>query len=184
MTEPARLGASTLFPVSLTTVKQHLAIDDDDWDELLAEYIAAAVNKVEALSGRAIASTDWTWSLDGFPVGDIVLPFGPVAEGVVISFFDGQDVAGTLSSGAYIVDRSQVEARIRAVDGWPQTSARLASVTITWASAPEVCPPVLKQAVLMLVDHWFANRNGTVEGDGGMPRAVRELIATQKRFRG
>ena len=185
MTEPARVGASTSFPVEIGVIKQHLAIDDDDRDELLQLYLAAAVEKIEVLSGRAISASDWRWSLDGFASGDIVLPFGPAVSGVEISYFDADDALQTLSSDTYQVDLSQIETRLRPLNEWPMVSDRLASVTVTWSAAAETCPPTLKQAVLMLVDYWFANRNGTAGGvDADIPKAVRELVATVRRFRG
>jgi hypothetical protein len=73
-------------------------------------------------------------------------------------------------------------------DGWWPPLGRHGTVTVTYTAGyedPAVDAPELQQAVLMLVAHWFQNREATVAGSAAaaveLPLGVAELCASYRR---
>lgn len=177
------VGPAPAGPVALETLRGHVRAPGIDDDDLLAEYLANATAFVEGQARRALRSAQWQLVLDGFPAGDIVLPFGPVSAVDLVSYINASGDTVTLSAEDIRVDLSRIEARISAVDGWPTTSTINATVTVTWTVSGSAVPFALRQAVLLLAGHWYDNRG--VLSDGGaqeMPYAVQRLINSERRY--
>lgn len=185
MAEAVMTAAPTVHPVSAAEALAHVREDAAEQSGLIEGLIAAAAEVVQERAGRALSVQGWTQKLDGFPSGDIVLPVGPVTAVTSISYLDAAGVSQVLSTSAYSVDTASIEARIRPVDAWPQTSDAMNSVTIVWTAGGN-CPAALKQAILLLVGHWYENRAAAIAAPGAaeIPLGVKALIDSKRRFRG
>ncbi|MEQ9144361.1 MAG: head-tail connector protein [Parvibaculaceae bacterium] len=171
-------------PVDLADMKLHLRVDTADEDALISGLIAAARLTVEAHASLALLTQSWRWTLDRWPGGALDLPLGPVVS------VDQASVDGTLlSPDAYqLVPGGQ--ARLLRADStaWPAPSAAAGGIVIEFTAGfgldGVAVPRDLRHAIMMLVAHWFENREPAAGFDEErLPRAVRALLAPYWRHR-
>jgi uncharacterized phiE125 gp8 family phage protein len=112
-------------------------------------------------------------TLDDFPlVGDrtIYLPVGPVQQVLGITYLDLNGVTQTLASSKYRVDLDSVLGRISEEFNsyWPNARWVLNSVAVSfkcgYGDAGSSVPEDLRGAILLLVGHYYANREAVVGG--------------------
>lgn len=69
------------------------------------------------------------------------------------------------------------------LEQWPQTYTREDAVRVTWAAgygpAATDVPAAIRQAMLLMIGHWFENREASVVGVSvtDLPMAVNSLLA-------
>ncbi len=103
------------------------------------------------------------------PDRPIILPRPPLVSVTSIIYTDTNGDSQTMSANDYRVDADSEPGRITPAYGtyWPVARAETNSVAITYdagyASA-DVIPPGNKQAMLLLIGHWFENREGVIAG--------------------
>lgn len=165
-------------PVSLTEAKLHCRVDTDDEDDLLTMLVAAARQYVERLTGRALITQTWRLTLDCFPYGCrpvIRLPRGKTSSVTSITYVDTEGTTTTLAADQYRVNMDGEPARIEPAYGvvWPTTRDVLEAVKVTYVAgygaAGSAVPEALRQAMLLLVGHWYANREAVVTGTIATP---------------
>jgi len=158
---------ATIEPVTLTEAKAHVRVTGTDEDTLITSLIIAARQHIEDLTGRAFIQQTWVLKMDQFPADNLItLPRCPALSVTSIGYVDTDGNSQTVSSANYQTDLSSEPARIfpdpDASDTWPGTDDVLDAVTVTYTagygtSASSV-PQWIKQAVLLLVGHWYENR--------------------------
>lgn len=184
MPQAVRTTAPTTWPVTVGEVLAQCHEDSMEQAALVEMYISAATALVEQHCGIAITPQGWTQKLDRFPAGDVVLSVGPVSAVTSITYVDTDGEAATFATEDYAVDLASVEARIRPVDTWPDTSDVMNAVTIVWTAGAS-CPAALKQAILMTAAHWYDNRGLLMSGGlTEIPMGAKALMETARRFRG
>lgn len=166
-----------LEPVSLADAKAHARVDITDDDALIESLIVRARSFCEEQTRRSFITSTWRMSLDRFPCGplerfqgpavearDILLPRPPLIAVTSIAYLDTNGAAQTVASTDYIVSNDDEPARLALAYGkdWPDTLPQLNAVTITYtagygATRADV-PEQIKHAMLMLVSHWYENR--------------------------
>lgn len=168
------------LPVSLDLAKMHLRIDHDDDDVLISSLINTAVDHLDGWTGvlgRCLVEQAWRQDFDAL-ARCLPLPLGPVIEIVSVDYVDANGSEQTMDPGDYLLrtdagGRSVIELKL-----WP--SSRSASVT--YKAGFSTVPAAITTAILMLVAHWYANREATVPGDIAiMPMAVDSLLAPYRR---
>lgn len=186
-----RTTAPRLSPVDLALVKSQCRIADDatDQDDVLSVYIDAATEWVEAYTGRSLLTQTWQISLEGFPERLWLPRAAPLASITHVKYYDAANVLTTLSSSVYTVPALHEPACVRLVDGqtWPLVWDRDDAVRVeyvTGASAPADVPASLRQAIQLLVAHWYANREAVMVGtiSGPIAFAVEALCAPYRVF--
>jgi uncharacterized phiE125 gp8 family phage protein len=75
-------------PVTLEDLKSHLAIDFEDWDPLLEEFLLSAREEVESYTGLSLVESNITARWEELTTRE--LPYGPVKS--VTSVQDKDDV--------------------------------------------------------------------------------------------
>lgn len=166
-----------LEPVSLTEVKTHLRIDHMDEDVLLASLVIAARVHLETMLGLSFITQQWLLVLDRWPEGaSFPLPFGPVQQITGITLYDSEDQASIIASSDYSLDALSQPPRLiwRAGTAWPAPGRSYNGIEIGvttgfGAAAPDV-PQPLRQALLLLVSHWYEHREPV-----GLANEVREI---------
>ncbi|WP_295217321.1 head-tail connector protein [uncultured Brevundimonas sp.] len=170
-----RVSAPLDSVVSLAEAKRHLNVFHNDDDTLINSLIEAATSYVEGPNGIGIALLTQTWraSFDHVP-RSIPLPLGPVQAVVDIS------VAGTaLDDDSYAVDLDLDAPLIVPAPGrsWPSATPQPGVVKVTfrvgYGSDPEAVPMILRQAVLLLVGHYYANKG---DEEIEIPAAVNAIL--------
>ncbi|MCW8918915.1 MAG: head-tail connector protein [Gammaproteobacteria bacterium] len=184
-----RLSEPAAEPVTLAEAKAHTRADDAD-DALLAALITAGREYVESETARVLIERTGVLSLDRFP-SVIRVPGAPLVSVEALRYLDIEGQQQTLPSDQYRVDASSAPGRITPAPGvaWPATlfvpGAVSIDLTVGYGTADDV-PGVLKQALLLLVGHWYENREGVVIGTitSEVPIAVTSLLDKRRVYLG
>lgn len=175
--------------IDLTTAKAHLKVDVDAEDLLIESYLAAAQAAVQGATGKPFTAAAFTLALDGFPRGDrpIWLPKGPVsadATAPVVKYDDQDGIEQTLADFRLVQGAAD---RLAPAYGqcWPVTACGVGSVRVTYTAGydgGDGVPAPLDQAVLLLVAHYYAEREAVVVTERSatveeLPLGVQALIA-------
>lgn len=167
-------------PVSLIEAKLHCKIEVDEDDALVEGLIAAAREFVENQTHRAFIDRTLELVIDHFPCREIIFPVTPVLSIDSIKYDDDDGTEQTIDVGDYQVDLFSEPARIwPSVDfSWPSTVGNPNAVRIEFtagygddgasggspADTAANVPQIAKQAILMIVAHWYANRETVIVG--------------------
>lgn len=174
-------------PISLAEAKLHLRVDIADDDELITAQIKAAREYVEQLANRSLITQTWEYTLEAFPDGNqIVLPRPPLVSVTSVVYTDYTGTAATFSSLYYTVDTYAEPGQIVLKYGqlWPAVA--LATVngvciryTAGYGATGASVPQRLRQAILLLLGHWYENREAVQFGNlmpQELPFAVQALL--------
>lgn len=190
-----RVGApAAILPLDL--VKQHLRDETTIHDALIQEYIDGAIEHIDGPRGwlgRALGEQTLEGMLDeGWPACDrqsIRLPYPPAIEIESVVYVDEQGVEQTLPPADYqLIDNGEWSSYLAPAYGatWPAVRSQAGAVTILWkAGYPQAdLPKSIRNALLALVGHRFANREAVVTGTIAteIPLAVQDLLAPHRVF--
>ena len=176
------LTAPAVEPLSLAEAKAFLRVEHSDDDALIAALAAGSRIHVETQTRRALITQHWRLSFDGWPEeGRIAIRPGPLQEVTAARVLDFDGNAHAIDLQSFVADRG---ASALAFAPWamPQPG-RLAAgieldVTVGYGDAAADVPEPLRQAIRLLVAHWYENRGlaaiGTVTV---LPTTVAALIA-------
>ncbi len=186
-----RKTAPTIPVIDMDLAKEQVRIDPSltDQDQVLTLYIDAATAWVEDYTGRSLTTQTWQLSLCDFPVRLWLPRAAPLASVTHVKYYIG-GVLTTLSSSVYTAPAFSEPSYLALVDGqvWPSVDTRDDAVQIeyvTGATAVASVPVPLRQAVQLLVGHWFANREEVVTSGAvpkQLPMAVESLCAPYRLF--
>jgi uncharacterized phiE125 gp8 family phage protein len=183
VTPPAEL------PVSLDEAKAHLRIDFGDDDPYVMGLISAATAHLDGWSGilgRALVTQTWRQSLPAFPgCGVIRLPLAPVQAVTEVTYRDGDGSEQVLDAGVYssvLVDALGPYVRRCSGCSWPATAPMDDAVAVTFTAGyggPGEVPQAIRHAILLLMGHWYANREPVNIGNitSNLDFAVTALLA-------
>lgn len=158
--------------VSLTEAKDQCFVTGSDDDTLLTTLITVAREYAEARTWKQIIPATYTLYLDDFPTGIIELPKPPVIAVASVKYYDSDDTLQTVSSSDYQVDLKSKPARIKPEDSWHSADDRLNAVEIVFTAGYDdsdeehKLPKKIKQAMLIMIKHWFENRSAVVINEG------------------
>lgn len=170
-------------PVSLTEARAHLRLDVYDSpathpdDPIIESLVTAAREWCEAYTGRSFALRTVELTFDEFPCNGLrflSLGMPPLYAVQFVRYLDELGVEQTFT--AWYLDTHQVPARVQLDPGesWPATEAQRVNavrVRIQTGYVPadesptgEPLPKTLRQAMLLLVGHWYENREAVIVG--------------------
>ncbi len=158
----------TSEPLTLDEVKLHLSELADDKDALIRSLIIAAREHCEAAVQRCFVTRRLRLYLDKF-VGGIKLPYPPVMSVESVTYLNRDGAEQVIESADYRVDAFAEPGRLTpAYDAaWPSTrrvnNAVWIDYTAGYGSRKQV-PRAIKQAMLLLIGHWYENRESTLRG--------------------
>lgn len=168
-------------PVSLAEAKAQLRVAHGEDDQLIAALVTAARRVVEARTGLSLMAQDWLCLRDDWPPdGVIALPVAPVRAVDEVGVFGEDDVTAVIDPAHYILDAASRPARVllRGSRQWPRPGRALNGIGIRVAAgfgaAPQDVPQPLRQAVLLLVAHFYAQRGD--EPGRGLPLNLAALL--------
>ncbi len=182
--------APTLDPVSLAEARAQCKLDIPDEDALIAGYLLAAREHVETETHRALITQTWDLTLDEWPE-QIVLPRPPVQSVTAITYLDSAGTLQTLNPSQYrLLKLATGEWAVCRAYGvvWPAVQSIEACITVRfvcgYGSAPGSIPEALRQAILLLVEHWHKNRSAVSEKgtEREIPLGVERLIFPHRVF--
>lgn len=179
-------------PLSLDEAKAHLRVDGTEEDGLISSLITTSRLHVEAALGLALIVQTWRWQADRWPdAGDGVIELGvrPVLTVDAVSVTGADGMAAVLDPATYSVDIAGGVARLAALADWPAPGARLGGAIIDftagYGSAASDVPAPLRQALKLLVAHWYEVREPVYVGTmaARVPDTVSDLLAPFARRR-
>lgn len=198
------ITAPTDEPVTTAEAKDHLRVTHTDDDAYIDALISTARQYVEGRTGIRLMTQTVELRADSFfaaglivgsgndrnydgglqrqHFGDVIsLHCAPVQSLDSIKYYDGDDVDTTLDASTYWTDLSSRPARVQTKTDWPTTNERIGNVrirmTVGYASAGDV-PKHFKQAMLLLIGHWYENREDTITGTiiSNIPTGVDSIL--------
>ena len=133
-------------PLNLEEVKLHLKINPGDTSEdkdIIAPLISAAREYCENYCGRSFA----VQTITAYPEasGTIALPRGPVMS------VDSVTVNGEAAEYTADIRRGTV-------------TVNKPGAVITYTAGYEETPYLVRQAMLLLIGHWYTNREAVIQG--------------------
>lgn len=179
-----RTSAPAVEPVSLAEAKEHLRVDISDDDDLIEGYITAAREYMEGATRRAFITQTWRLSLDAWPQSDeIQIPKPPLQSICSIVYYDADGISTTWDAANYIVDTDSEPGRVALAYGqfWPGVTLRpINAIQITYTAgygdAASDVPQWVKQAIKLLIGHWYENRETVIVGAGIVSRQIELAI--------
>lgn len=173
-------------PITLAEAKLQCSIDSGDWDSLLSDLIVQARQHVEEILGRSLITQTWVQKFDVFPCGRecIYLARPPVQSVSSITYYDSAGTLQTWSGSSYLLDKDSEPARIQPAPGgyWPSTQDRQNAAAVTFVAGygddETTVPGPIRRAMLLLISHWFENREATIAGTiiAEIPQGVDRLL--------
>ena len=178
----------TTEPVSLTEAKLHLRVTSTADDTLITSIIKVARQHCEAITNRALASATFELVIDDFSKDKIVLPMAPVESITSIKYRDCNSIDTTLASTEYIFYNSEPAVIIPdygisfpSFTPYPTGAIKIrfvAGYKTTGTDASLLIPEAIKQAILLLIGHFYENREEYVIGQtiSKIPLAAEALL--------
>ena len=161
--------APTTEPITLAQAKLHCRVDHNDEDTLFDALIVAARQHCEGVQNRAYITQTWELWLDNFPNKDYIeIPLPPLQSVTSVTYYDTNDDDDTFDD--YDVDTNSFVGRIvlKYNKSWPYIILRPSNAVVIefvagYGNAAAV-PQTVKQAMLLLISHWYANRETVLVG--------------------
>jgi uncharacterized phiE125 gp8 family phage protein len=185
-------AAPATEPIALAEAKAHLRVDGSAEDTLIASLIVTSRLHVEAAAGLALITQSWSWFRDAWPPGPALdLPLRPVQSVAALRIYDAGGAAAALDPAGYILDGAGAPPRIvrQGALVWP-VPGRVANgievaFTAGYGDAAEDVPAPIRQAILLLVAHWYEHRAPAEPGAPArpLPDMVSELLAPFRTLR-
>ena len=184
-------GPTALTFLTLGEAKAHCRVDHADEDGVITNLVNAVESYLDGYSGilgRALINQSWVQNYDGF-CDRMTLPVGIASSITTVKYYDSLNVQQTLASSVYqlLTDALGSYITLKPLQVWPQPYAREDAVEITWVAgygaAASNVPPAIRAAALLLVGHWYENRDSVVIGTivADLPMAVDSLLAPFRR---
>lgn len=169
-------------------------------DPMLLGYLATAVEYAESVTGLAIALRTYEMALDQFPWSapywntegrGITLMRPPVIE-IVSVLCEGGGSEGELDQGDhYTFDDYRNPPRLLPVSSWPTITRSSNAIKIRYRagysnestvdSDAQPLPAVIRQALLLLVRHFYENpADGVEKALTTIPHGVMALLGTKR----
>ncbi len=205
------LSAPGVEPVSEAEALAHARIGSDEELSLLHGHLRSARHMVENWTGRSLISQGWRWMLDGWPgavsqdwwdgvragpisagkARYIELPKAPLISVTAVTLFNDADQGLSWPAANYFVDSASAPGRLvlrnAASAPSPQRAASGLQIDFTcgYGPAPGDVPAPLRQAVLMLMAHYFENREVLQSSPASpiLPMGVQALLAPYRIMR-
>lgn len=184
--------APVAFPITVQDAKDHLNITVNDDDGYISDLIAAATEYVEDVCSNRFMAQTWKAYLNDFPVDSFLyLPFGKVKSVTSVKYTDYLNTTTTWAASNYTVDTVSSPGKIDLAYNvsWPEVTLKpVNGVVVEWVTGYTAVPAKIKQAIKILVAHFYENREAYLIGRDAMvaeaPLAVGALVADYRMVRG
>lgn len=161
-----RIAAPATTPITLSEVKAQLRVEGPDDDVILTRIINVAVAYTDAQGalGQAMITQTWAQWMGANPTQSIKLMLGPVQSVSAVKYYDVDGNLQTDSLSKYEVFGTGLTTTVQPKSGekWPVAQDRADAIKIEfvvgYGDAPADVPDTVRHAMLLLVGHWYDNR--------------------------
>jgi len=158
-------------PVSLTEAKAQCRVTIPDEDAYITSLIAVARERVEEFTRRALMEQEWVAKYADWPSDRVlIIPRPPLVSVDAVKYWDSTGTEITVSASDYVQDVEDLFGVVRLKDsfGTPSLSPDhpnpiKVEFTCGYGAAEDV-PSRAKQAIMMMVNNWYDNRNPVIVG--------------------
>lgn len=169
-------------PITLGEVRQHLRLpENESEDSLLLSLITTARTYCEHYTRRALAEQTLEICLDRFSGnGPIQLPCPPLRSVTEIGYKDSGGDETILSPSTFLVDMDCEPGRVlpRFGSAWPVfTPYPTSPIRIRFVVGYADLPAAIRLAILLLIGHWYENREATGTVGNEIHFSVHALLA-------
>jgi uncharacterized phiE125 gp8 family phage protein len=185
---PVRTSAPAETPITLAEAKAHCRVNHSDEDSFITSLISAATeyfDGIDGVLGRALVTQSWRQDYNGFD--DVIrLPLSPVASITSVTYYDADNTQQTLANTVYELktDSDGPYLALKIDQSWPSVYNREPSVSVTFVAgtATASVPNRIKNAIKLLVGHWYDNRSAATEKPmSDIPFGVTVLVGNYRR---
>ena len=175
------LEAPAVEPVLIAEAKAHLRLDRDDEDDLVGALIVAARVAAETEIRRVLIAQKWRVLVDRWPAAGLALPVGPVLAVDAVRAVEPGGAAAVLAADDYRLD--PIVGSLRLIKPAPDAAYYEIDFSAGYGVSGLNVPQPLRQAIQLLVTHWYEHRSTVLVGDatGAMPFGYRELVTPYRR---
>lgn len=163
VTRPTVSVAPASEPITLLEAKKQCELSPTDTahDDHLTLLIQAAREQWEHDTDSSVITQTLYVHADSF--GDkMPLPRRPISSITSVQYYDSANALQTLSTDIYVLNPSSRDVELKYLQTWPVLVGRWDAVKVTYiagyANAAAV-PAIHKQAIRLLVGHYFENRD-------------------------
>ena len=158
--------APSVEPVTLADAKIHLRTVTGDTSEdsaVISPIITAARVYCENITGRALAAQ----TVKAYPEawGLWRLPRPPITAVTSIKYYDVDDTEYTLAATEYQSD--MIDGRILIKENPDEELRDMNPIVVEYTAGyttGNTCPQTIRQAMLLLIAHWYQNREAVITG--------------------
>lgn len=183
------ITAPTQDPVSLAEARAQCKVEVSEDDVLIVGYLLAARQYVETYTRRALITQTWDQAADDFGT-EIVLRKPPVQSVTSVKYLDESGIEQTLATDQYrLIVRDTGESVVIPAYNvtWPAPRPVEMAVTVRfvagYGSSPSAIPETIRQAILLLVAHWYKNREMSAAANlSEIPMGVDALLFPHRAF--
>lgn len=164
-------------PVSVETTKSFLRVDGTADDALITMLISAAREKGEQISRLAFMTQTVVLTLDEWPSSPFQLRRPPLQSVTEVAYLDRDGVEHTWTD--YTVDARSDVGSIT-FNSYPSEALQdTGAITVTYVagfgSTSDSVPKRIQQALLMLIAHWYENRESQ-----DVPSAIKQMFIAER----
>lgn len=152
-------------PIGVAEAKAHMRVDSTAEDTLISSLIVTSRLHIEAALGLALLTQTWSYFIDAWPRSrEVVLPLKPVQAVSAVRVWTQEGTSQMLPADAYTLDGEGKPPRLvlsrSAAPPVPGRSASGIEIAFSagYGDAGADVPAPIRQALLLLVAHWFENR--------------------------
>ena len=179
-----QLSGPSAEPLTLDEIRAHVRVDGGMEDALLQSLLLTSRLHIEAALGLALITQRWRLVLDLWPQDGVVdLPLSPVLSIDEIRVLGRDGTVHVVAGSDYQLDASARPARIVRHEGsWPGPGRKVAGIEIDFTAGfggtSNDVPEPVRQALLLLVAHWYEHRDPIEIGTPAtaVPHAVTRLL--------
>jgi len=176
------LTAPALEPLTLAEAKAYLRVETADDDDVITALMAGARVHVEARTRRALITQEWRLVLDAWPDdGRIQVRPAPLQTLSAARVYDLDNNASSIDTQSFVADlaASQLIFAPWALSQPQRIAAGIElDVVCGYGVSASDVPEPLRQAIRLLVAHWYENRGlVTSGGTTALPESVAALLA-------
>lgn len=158
-------SGSQCEPITLDEAKAHCRVDGDAEDTLISSLILAARLHVEQALSLALIQQRWSLFLDAWPAKAWVeLPLAPLVSIDAVRLYSPSGTSVTLEPTLFFADTASRRPRLvrTGTQSWPLPGRSANGIEIAfttgYGTTPDDVPAPLKQAIKLLIAHWYEGR--------------------------
>lgn len=176
-----------LEPLTLADAKLHLRVDHADEDDFIQQTVSAARQYVEAVTGERMLTQAWRQYVSDWPADRLLrLEVYPVQSVIATTAFDRDGVPHQIALEDVELSRGVKPQKLRfsaSIDPALAANGLEIDLSVGQGDLPVDVAPALRQAVAMLVTHWYEFRGAIAPSQQpvSLPAGLDALLRPFKR---